>query len=57
MLLIFDAEDHVDMAHTTISIQNQLQALSLDSQAVEFHTSDVAELTVTWPERARDSSI
>jgi hypothetical protein len=28
-----------------------------DPQAVEFHTSDLAQLTVTWPERASDSSI
>ena len=57
VLLIFDAEDQVDMAHTMTSIWNELQALSPDPQAVEFLTSDVAQLTVTWPERASDSSI
>ena len=57
VLLIFGAEDQVDMAHTRTSIWNELQALSPDSQAVEFHTSDAAQLTVTWPERASDASI
>jgi hypothetical protein len=57
VLLIFDAEDQVDMAHTRTSIWNELQALSPDPQAVEFHTSDAAQLTVTWPERASDASI
>jgi hypothetical protein len=28
-----------------------------DSRAVEFHTSDLGQLTVTWPERTSDSSI
>jgi hypothetical protein len=35
------------MAHTMTSIWNELQALSPDPQAVKFHTSDVAQLTVT----------
>ena len=57
VLLIFGAEDQVDMAHTRTSIWNELRALSPDPQAVEFHTSDAAQLTVTWPERASDASI
>jgi hypothetical protein len=45
------------MAHTMASTWNELQALSPGPQAVEFHTSDVVQLTVTWPVRASDASI
>ena len=57
LLLIFDARDEADMGLTMASIWKELQALSPDPQAVEFHTSDTALLTATWPQRASDSSI
>jgi hypothetical protein len=57
LLLIFDAEHRGEVGQIMGSISKKLQALSPDPQAVEFHTSDLAHLTATWPERANDSSI
>jgi hypothetical protein len=57
LLLTFDAAHQLDIPQTMISIWKELQARSPDPQAVEFHTSDVAQVTVTWPERVSDASI
>jgi hypothetical protein len=57
VLLKIGAEDQDDKPHTRTTIGNELHALCPDPQADEFHTSDAAQLTVTWPERASDSCV
>ena len=57
LLLTFDTYDEADMGMTMASISKELQDLSPDPQAVKFHTNDMTQLTVTWPERASDSNI